>query len=498
MTEPSTDPPGSHAGPGRPIAQMLRSVTGVDEQILSRIPTERARYSAMGGVVLGTALIAMVSMAAAISFVLGGFPWYAAVFVVIWGLFILSMDRWLMSAATTANPRQRALRLLPRLVLAVAVGTVVAEPLVLMTFRSEITEQADRDRKAELLTLESDLLACNPVPGTDEERNSPIRTPRCANSRLVLSASSAEGRRDQVDGLRAQADKLETTIEKDSEAYAALEAEARKECNGTDGPGLSGLTGQGPNCRRLRGKVDEYRRDHRIDENTSALAALRTEIEKVTGRIGASGDAFAAARRDAIDARVAAAEERQKGLGLLERMRTLGHLTDENGYALAGEWALRIFLILIDALPVLVKFLSGFTTYDEIVADRLEQEKDGEIAVNKVRGNMRTFAARLWQLSHEEQARVVERQIRADSMRQVMTLDATVEAQVNDRYDKLVRDAPTVAFALPEKPVARVDPKVHESPRTPPQRNHSGWADRPTGRTGYDSDRGTGERMTDR
>jgi hypothetical protein len=477
---------------------MLRSVTGVDEEILSRIPTERARYSAMGGVVLGTALIAMVSMTATIGFVLGGFPWFAGVVVVIWGLFILSMDRWLMSAATTVNPLQRALRLLPRLLLAVAVGTVVAEPLVLMAFGSEIVEQADRERKTELRTLESDLLVCNPVPGTAEERNAPVGSPRCANFRLALSASSTEGRQAQIAGLQSQADKLEKTIGQDSEAYALLEAEARKECNGTDGPGLSGLSGQGPNCRRLRDKVDEYRTDHRIDENTAQLAELRTEIEKITGRIGANGDAFAAARQKAIDDRVAEAGERQKGLGVLERMRTLGHLTDENGYALAGEWALRIFLILIDALPVLVKFLSGFTTYDEIVADRLKREKDGEIAVNKVRGNMRTLSARLWRLSHEEQARVAERQIRADGMRQVMTLDATIEAKVDDRYDALVREAPTVAFVLPEKPVTRTDPKAQEPPRTPPQRKHDGWADRPTGRTGYDMDRGAGDRVTDR
>ena len=43
-------------------ARGLRAVTGVDEEILAEIPTERPRYSAMGGVILGTSLAAMLSM----------------------------------------------------------------------------------------------------------------------------------------------------------------------------------------------------------------------------------------------------------------------------------------------------------------------------------------------------------------------------------------------------------------------------------------------------
>jgi hypothetical protein len=498
LTEPISDRSEDRAEQRQSVPRMLRAVTGVDEGILARIPTERARYTAMGGVVLGTALIAMVSMTVAIGYVLDGFPLFAAVFVVIWGAFILSMDRWLMSAATTANARQRALRLVPRLVLAIAVGTVVAEPLVLVTFGAEITEQADRERKAELRALESDLLSCNPVPGTAEERNSPVGTGRCTGLRLALSGTSVEGRRTQIADLEAQADRLEATVSKDSAAYAELEAEARRECNGTDGPGLSGRFGQGPNCRRLRAQADEYRSDHRIDRNTTTLAGIRTEIEKLTGRIGGDSDAFAAARKEAIATKIAEARERQDGLGLLERMRTLGHLTDQNGYAQAGEWALRIFLILIDALPVLVKFLSGFTTYDEIVADRLRQEKAGEVAVNKVRGNMRVLSAQLWQRSHEEQYRCVERQIQADGMRQLLAVEAAIEKQVDERADRLIGEAPTVTFTLPDK--AATPARTHRAEPAPPpsQRRGTGWADRPIGPANFDGDLSGGDRMVDR
>ena len=252
------------------VGRLLRMATGVNEDILAGMPTDRTRFTAMGGVVLGTALIAMASMGVAIGFVADGFPLSAVPFVLIWGIFIISIDRWLMSVAASPERIRRILKLLPRLVLAVAVGTVVAEPLVLVVFRSEIVEQSDREHAEELRTLESGLLACNPVPGSDEAKNSPAGTPRCADRRLSLAGSAAEGRLAQIPQLESQATALETTVNTDTKAHADLEALARRECNGTSGDGLSGQFGVGPSCKRLRQQAEQYRAVHRIEENTAA------------------------------------------------------------------------------------------------------------------------------------------------------------------------------------------------------------------------------------
>ncbi|MEV4518460.1 DUF4407 domain-containing protein, partial [Dactylosporangium sp. NPDC049525] len=56
--------------------------------------------------------------------------------------------------------------------------------------------------------------------------------------------------------------------------------------------------------------------------------------------------------------------------------RTLDELVSENGYVRVTQWAIRIFFILVDALPVILKALSGNNSYDRLLAEKLaEQER---------------------------------------------------------------------------------------------------------------------------
>jgi hypothetical protein len=446
--------------PAGDLALWLRRATGVDEKILDGIATERGRYTAMGGVVVGTGLIAMFSMAVALSFVFGRFPPFAAVFVLLWGAFVFSLDRWLMASAAGVRAVERLVRLVPRLILACAVGVVVAEPLVLVAFDATIVETATKERKDELLTLESDLLVCNPVPGTTPAPGGP----RCAGRKLALANTSPEGKQAEITGLQGQITTLSATVQRDSDAAAKLEAEARKECNGTDGPGLSGKFGVGPSCRRLRQTTDDYRKVHRIEENVAELANLNAQIEKLNGTTGEDADAFVQARKDAIAREKEAVVSRQRELGLLERMRVLGHITEDNGYALAGEWALRIFLVLIDALPVLVKLLGGFTTYDAIVADRLKRQKVSQFEVNRAVAARDSYGARLWSESYLEQLHAGRERIRWRGMRERRALKATMYAEVEKRTQEIIGEGPTLRLKL----TAEVPEATVEEPAPPP------------------------------
>jgi hypothetical protein len=441
------------------VGVTLRRATGVDEKILDGIATERGRYTAMGGVVVGTALIAMFSMAVALSFVFGHFPVIAAVFVLLWGAFVFSLDRWLMASAAGSRAWERFVRLVPRLILACAVGVVVAEPLVLAAFDATVVERAAKERKDELLTLESELLACNPVPGTP-----PPAGTRCEGRKLATAETSAEGRQSEIAGVRARVSTLRTTVDHDSAELAKIEAEAQKECNGTAGPGLSGRYGVGPSCRRLRNQADTYREVHRIKENVDELAALDAQLGTLNGTIGKDADAFVKARKEAIARETTAVRDRQQGLGLLERMRVLGHITSDNGYALAGEWALRIFLVLIDALPVLVKLLGGFTTYDAIVADRLRRQKASQFEKNQAVASRDSYSAKLWSESYLEQLRAGRERLRLRTMRDRRAVKASMYAEVDRRTQEIIGEGPTLSLQV----VASVPEAAVEEPADPP------------------------------
>jgi hypothetical protein len=146
--------------PGR----WVRVLAGIDETVLDWIPQERARYTGLGGVVLMTGAMAGVSMAFALSMLRG--PWWIVVFAsVLWGAMVLSLDRWIVASAHGAARMRRLLVFVPRLVMAILFGVVIAESLVLTIFESNTMQQIENNRSAQVAAFEATLRACSPSGG---------------------------------------------------------------------------------------------------------------------------------------------------------------------------------------------------------------------------------------------------------------------------------------------------------------------------------------------
>ncbi len=377
-----TESIGDEQSPGRPdagappwgLGRVLRLATGVQENVLSAVPSERARYTSLGGVVAGTALMAMLSMAAALYFIFGGFQWFILLAVPVWGMFIFSLDRWLMSTITVGKGAAWR-KLLPRLLLSIALGVVLAEPLLLGVYNTAIEERVAKDRQQELTDREGRLRTCNPVPGTGEAERPESKDPICAQYRLSLPGDSPDALQSQVDDLTAQQVSLKATVDADAKAYGNLEQKAREECNGDSGPGLTGRRGVGLNCNRLRAEADQYRADHRIDDNGKKLTELTNQINALNLRLGEARNTNAQDIDKAIEQDLGQIRARQGRIGILERFRTLEELVAEDGYVRATQWGIRIFFILVDALPVILKGLGGSTPYDKFLLGRIQDQE---------------------------------------------------------------------------------------------------------------------------
>ena len=89
------------------LGRRLRALAGVDEKLMAYVPQEKAWYTSLGGVVLGTATIAAFSMWFAITQALGVTSYWAIFAVIVWFFFILSVDRWLVSGRLTGDLRKR-------------------------------------------------------------------------------------------------------------------------------------------------------------------------------------------------------------------------------------------------------------------------------------------------------------------------------------------------------------------------------------------------------
>ncbi|MFC4145116.1 DUF4407 domain-containing protein [Micromonospora mangrovi] len=445
-------------GRRRGIGRALRMLTGVEEALLDTVPSERARYTAMGGVVLGTALMAMFSMTVALYCVFDGFQPAILLFVPVWGAFILFLDRWLMSSIAGPRLGERFRKLLPRLMLAVVFGVIIAEPLLLGVFHTAIKERIKHDRSDAVLQRESDLRQCNPLPGATKEELQKADEAKCDKLKLSVAASF-QAKEKELAELQAQATELKKDTDADDAEYARLEALARKECNGTDDPETTGDFGEGPNCRRLRGEADQFRRDQRMDANHRKLTDLNNRIVTLTEELATERADTGRLITDRIDKEKNAYRSEQKGIGLLERLAALRDLVEEKSQVRAAEWGLRLFFIAVDALPVLLKFLNGFSAYDHVVTDRLTGQRRAQRVASETERRRLVIQEELARHQMNAEHAAALDKVEFDARMRHVDVELLREQATDSRAEYLLHDAPTMPLPVPPgDPALDIDP----------------------------------------
>ena len=107
--------------------------------MLASAPGARAKFVALGGVLLSTGGLAAVSAAFAVHMALGVWWPFALVIGLGWGAVIVNLDRMVLVGMGHDSSWKRNLVLaVPRVGLALILGIVVATPLTLQIFHKEI------------------------------------------------------------------------------------------------------------------------------------------------------------------------------------------------------------------------------------------------------------------------------------------------------------------------------------------------------------------------
>jgi uncharacterized protein DUF4407 len=424
--EPSTRP--------ARLGRMLRWLAAVDEGLLAWVPTERAKYTALGGVVLGTASIAALSLTTALSEVRGGFHVFVLLPAVLWGAFVCNLDRWLVSTASGTRWRSRVSVFLPRLVLAFLFGCVIAEPLVLKVFEAAIEKHIKDERQADLRLLESKLLRCNPDPTADDTAHAAANSPDCADYRLNLQAAYAATAQ-ELTNRQQEASILRQSIATDQQEQARRDTLASNECAGTPGPGTTGKTGRGPECIAREQEAADYRRTNPIEPQTKRLGELAGQISTLQAQLNDSQRNYQSRRDAEVRKKVAERRANQGAIGLLERFSTLDALTETNGYLLAATWFIRLFFIAVDCLPVLVKFIGGVTKYEELVDCRTQAAQ--EVFEHRVKTAKQAILDDLQ--SSQEETRTKENMRRAKTHHDERWHQAQLEVELEGQVAELAR-----------------------------------------------------------
>ena len=354
-------------GPGR----RLRAIAGVDESILDWVPEERARYTRLGAIIMNTGLLAGLSLITALSHVVRA-PLFAVLLVgMFWAFMVMSFDGWLIASTHGVLGAMKVWFFLPRIVVSVLLGAVIAEPLVLWAFAPAINRDVQSFRAQTLAAAVTEWTRCNPPTG--------IQPAGAACQDYILNiqgGDSPEIAQQDLNGLKAQRQVVANRIASINVKLVQMENLARDECNGNKGSGFSGVVGQGPNCDRDRAEADQFRRDSKLDQEESALTGLDAPIVAANNHLQTITNNYGSRVAQAIAQAKANQQEEQDGpIGLLEQSAALGRLSAHSGFVLAAQWMLRLLLIALDCLPVLAKLIGGTTSYDRLVNARLQMRK---------------------------------------------------------------------------------------------------------------------------
>lgn len=355
--------------PGRGPARWLRAIAGVKEDILDWAPEERPRYTRLGAIILNTGLLAGLSLFVALGSVVHVFWPLLVPIAGFWAYVIISFDSWLISSTHGALTANRFRMFVPRLVISVLIGAVIAEPLLLWVFQPAIHKEVHDYRQKELSAYAGQWKVCNPDSGQL------VQTPACSDFHLSIEGSpqSIEAERAKVQAQRVE---LKGQIDDVNKRLAEMNGLAHDECVGRPGRGLTGVPGEGHNCLRDRKEADQFRVDSHLDARQAELAGMDQEIVELTARVQQASQTYGQKVSEAIAAKVAEKRAGQGAIGLLDEDAALERLSDRSGFVLAAQWLLRLLLIALDCLPVFVKLMGGTTHYDRFVYAQLELDQE--------------------------------------------------------------------------------------------------------------------------
>ena len=297
--------------------------SGAVNSILKRCPSDYNKYHGIGATIFFTGVFSAISAGYALYTVYQSYI-TSAIFAILWGMMIFNLDRYIVSGMRKKNNIIKELGMaLPRIVLAVFIGIVIATPLELKLFESEINAEIGMMQQ-ETYKMQDDLL----------------------NKRYEADIKVVN---DEIKLLR---DKLSNA---DQERIVRTN-EALAEADGTGGSKIRAMG----NIYKAKSKAAE--------KSEQDYQLLYTEIKPMLDEQLTKLDEIDQKKKDEMTTL-----SRASLTGFASRLKALHRLSErEEAIKIAGLFITILFLI-IECSPILVKLISEKSPYDQRV-DILETE----------------------------------------------------------------------------------------------------------------------------
>ncbi len=306
------------------FTEFLWWLSTAEKELIADAVVDRNRYKIIGMTVLATWAFATLAWTYFFSTVTND-SWMAYPLGLFMGFIILTIDRALIKGISKQN-KNRIWPLLFRGMLAVTIGTFMAQPALLYMFKKEIKLQTALDNEKKKI-----------------------------NNSYVLDSLYKNKKTE----LLAQKTTLQNELRLKSEEVSKARANFLAEADGSGGTGRVGIEKIALAKRNEYEKLDAgYKLLLSADQ--SKIDTLDAALKEIAYKTQQEQQAYAQNFND----------------GFLTQIESLNNLIKENSALQTRYYLLVAILLLIELMPVIAKTLLPAGTYDERVMLREELEKE--------------------------------------------------------------------------------------------------------------------------
>jgi hypothetical protein len=368
------------------LQKVVLALSGAHEEVLAFVPSERSRFESLGWAILITSGVATVSMWFALASAVGINGFLALPVALAWGLVIMGIDRWLIVSMPTDGTRKFAMAV-PRLALALLLGTLISTPLVLRIFESEVNAQIAKMQQQSYSTFlrQQQASAVAKQVGIYSSELKYLDNVIATHGAATANTASDP----ELTAYNQQLTKLNTELAH----WTGLKNKYYNDytCQLYGGPtcpkkgfgpaakdSLKNYQNASREVNTITGQINHVqkeiqRRDAQLSSNSKADQQARYQQALTQQPIAKNEYDTALQRRNELQATFFA--NNQAAHGILIRLEALSQLSDGNVTVTAARFLLFMLFLVIECLPVTVKIMQRPGLYEEALQEARAAER---------------------------------------------------------------------------------------------------------------------------
>lgn len=429
------------------LNEFLWICAGADRKVLRQCPTDYAKYAGIGGTILFTALMAMLSGGYALYSVFYN-GYYAFFFGVFWGLLIFNLDRFIVNTMYSDGKVTISWREfysgLPRIIMAIFLGIVISTPLELKIFEDAIDIRIEQDKDD--LVNEKISSTVHERDSISQKRDDILNGVTLFDSQITTSStvtnsllSDINDLQTQLNGVVATINSLDTQINPLRNKLSKMDSEDSRR-NGIISR-LSSLRGKRANAIAQKNTLSAAIRSKQgeaaaSDANLRSLMnSKQSETTKESARLQSAVDSLNRIINEANVRHKEWSEKKIKEMGSFRdkldveykgfqaKMTAFSELKDENPATYITSLFIMLLFIIIETAPTFFKMMIASGPYDDLLRAEMHRVRVlSEKRISDVNDEVNTAV----QISVEKNKGKLEAELAANKL--VMEKLATAQA----------------------------------------------------------------------